>query len=99
MGEPQFLKESVAISLRDTVKISHKYFVKEDFVTVSLFTEALGLASHGIAGVGSGCRAISLKLYGGVPMQPTALSSRVVQNAHFLWYSLYNSGLFVAIQK
>ena len=43
IGEPQYLKESVAISNKDTVKISNKYFVKEDFVTVSLFTEVLVL--------------------------------------------------------
>ena len=72
IGEPQFVKESVAITTRDNLRLSHKFFVKDDFVTVSLFTETLSHGTHGIAGVGLGCRAPS---YDGAPLQPTALSS------------------------
>jgi len=71
IGEPQFEKESIAI-VRDIRRLSEEFFVKDDFVTVSLFTEALGPGAHGIAGVGSACRAI---YPGRAPMQPTALSS------------------------
>ena len=41
IGEPQFLMESISIT-KDIMRLSHKFFVKDDFVTVSLFSEALG---------------------------------------------------------
>ena len=41
IGEPQFLMESISIT-KDIMRLSHKFFVKDDFVMVSLFSEALG---------------------------------------------------------